>query len=225
MNLSELLREHKENFHPIFNPDLTLNNTLMMDFSSDNPEMTLLEFDNLHDLNDFVFNKIHIAGRVYGYGGYLEDRNLYRRSKVFEVSEGQSRSIHLGIDVWAEAGKPVYGPLEAKVHSFQNNGNYGDYGPTIILEHEIEGIHFYTLYGHLSVDSQEGLYPGKHFGKGELLCRIGNFPVNGDWPPHLHFQVIADMGDKKGDFPGVCAKDDLEFFKNLCPDPVVFFNF
>ena len=223
--LSKLLSRHKKDFSPLFIPDLNPGNTFMMDFSIHNPEMKLLDFQNVNELNSYVFDKIKLAGKQYGYGGYMEDREVYRRSPLFTLSPEEARSIHLGIDVWTEAGKPVNAPLNSLVHSFTNNDNYGDYGPTIILEHELEGISFYTLYGHLDLASIENLYEGKPFEMGQPFCRVGNFPVNGDWPPHLHFQIISEMKDYKGDFPGVCSKSDKEKYQKICPDPLVFFSF
>ena len=223
--LSRLLSRHKKDFSPLFDPDLNPGNTFMMDFSIHNPEMKHLDFQNVNELNSYVFEKIKQEGKRYGYGGYMEDREVYRRSPLFAVSPEEARSIHLGIDVWTEAGKPVYAPLDSTVHSFANNDNYGDYGPTIILMHELEGISFFTLYGHLELESLENLYEGKSINKGQVFCHVGNFPVNGDWPPHLHFQVILDMDDKKGDFPGVCSKSDKEKYMKICPDPLVFFSF
>jgi hypothetical protein len=41
--------------------------------------------------------------------------------------------------------------LDGRVHSFQNNDSLGNYGPTIILEHQVEDLTFYTLYGHFVV--------------------------------------------------------------------------
>jgi peptidoglycan LD-endopeptidase LytH len=224
MMLNELLSKYKKQFSPLFLPELNPGNTFMLDFSVDNPEMKDLDFQNVEELNAYVFNKIKKAGMEYGYGGYMEDREVYRRSPLFAVSPEEARSIHLGIDVWTQAGKPVHAPMSSIVHSFANNDNYGDYGPTIILEHELEGIRFYTLYGHLDPESIENLVVGKSIEKGEPFCHVGNFPVNGDWPPHLHFQVILDMGSKKGDFPGVCSKSDKEKYMKICPDPIVFFS-
>ena len=37
---------------------------------------------------------------------------------------------------------------------------------------------------------------------GQEIARLGDFPSNGDWPPHLHFQLITDLLDREGDFPG-----------------------
>lgn len=223
MELNILLKSNRSQFHPLFEPDLTAANTLLMDFSIDNPEMKVLDFGNVVLLDQYVSGKISGVGKVYGYGGYMEDREIYRRSDLFAVAAGQSRSIHLGVDVWTLAGKPIYSPLAARVHSFANNNNYGDYGPTIILEHHLQGTTFFSLYGHLSAESLDGIYEGKMIKKGEMVGNVGNFPVNGDWPPHLHFQIITDMKNNMGDYPGVCSKADKEMYMHLCPDPVVFF--
>ena len=102
---------------------------------------------------------------------------------------------------------------------FAFNNQYGDYGPTIILKHQLEGQTFYTLYGHLSLDSLDGLYENKPVLAGEKIASIGNYPINGDWPPHLHFQIIIDMGIYKGDFPGVFSIQDQEYYLSVCPDP------
>jgi peptidoglycan LD-endopeptidase LytH len=42
---------------------------------------------------------------------------------------------------------------------------------------------------------------------------------NGNWPPHLHFQLIADMEGWKGDYPGVCKYSEREKWLGNCPDP------
>ncbi|MFW5687323.1 MAG: peptidoglycan DD-metalloendopeptidase family protein [Bacteroidota bacterium] len=224
MNITELLKKNKNNFSPLFQPDLTADNTLMIDFSTSNPEMKKLDFMDQQMMNDFVFGKIKAAGKTYGYGGYLEDRELYRRSMVFNTGNGDSRSIHLGTDIWTQEEKPIRCPLDGRVHSFNNNTNFGDYGPTIILEHVLGETKFFTLYGHLSKESLNGMFPGKYINKGQIFCYVGNSRVNGEWPPHLHFQLITDMMDKEGDFFGVCHKNEVAKYKKLCPDPSVFFS-
>ena len=54
---------------------------------------------------------------------------------------------------------------------------------------------------------------------GEEIARIGDRPGNGDWPPHLHFQIIRDLLDMGCDFPGVASPDMREVFTALSPDP------
>ncbi len=157
-----------------------------------------------------------------GIGGYGEVRPFYTTDAyIVEGNNGsQWRTTHLGLDVWSAVGTPVYAPLEGTVHSFQNNANICDYGPTIILEHKIhEELSFYTLYGHLTLDSLEGLEIGQKIEQGQEVCRIGDAPENGDWPPHLHFQIILDLLDKTGDFPGVGFYEEREMWLSLCPNP------
>jgi len=154
-------------------------------------------------------------GKV-AYGGYLERRNLYETDRF---SKGAKRNIHLGVDFWCAAGTKVMTPLEGTVHSFKNNADKGNYGPTIILEHTDADSTFYTLYGHLSLASLEGLYKGKRFKRGSTLATLGETAINVNYAPHLHFQVIIDLSGYVGDYPGVCNKDDLAYFTKNCPNP------
>ncbi|TVQ14713.1 MAG: peptidase M23 [Bacteroidetes bacterium] len=225
MEITKLLLKHNEQPAPIFKPELNRDNTLFLDFSTNNAELKEVDFADVKALNKFIFSKIRNADKTYGYGGYMEDREVYRRSSVFYISARESRSIHLGIDVWTQAEKPLHCPLDGKVHSFKNNIRHGDYGPTIVIEHMLGNQKFYTLYGHLSKESLYGLYAGKAISKGDLLAYVGDSSVNGDWPPHLHFQVITDMKDKNGDYPGVCSRAEIEQYRELCPDPIAFFSF
>lgn len=191
---------------------------LILDFSVTNPDLATLNLTNTATFTNYVFGKIKAAGAKAGLGGYNEHRVIYRRSEHFNTSE-EPREIHLGIDLWADAGTPVFAPLDGVVHSFQDNAHFGDYGPTIILEHPGNVVARYSLYGHLTRQSLEGLYEGKIFNAGEKLGKIGPYPENGDWPPHLHFQLITDMLGLKGDFPGVCSLRDREKFLGICPNP------
>ncbi|RIJ42591.1 peptidoglycan DD-metalloendopeptidase family protein [Pontibacter oryzae] len=217
-NLSAILSRHSHAFGPVVAPDLNAANVCLLDFTSNN---TLLQNTDLRDTTAFnaALEKMLAQKRAtVGIGGYLENRFIYRRSSHFDVS-AESRNLHLGVDIWAAAGTEVYSPLDASVHSFQDNDNFGDYGPTIILQHELEGTTFYTLYGHLNREALHGLQQGQLIAKGQKIAEIGPYPENGNWPPHLHFQVIADMGDKYGDFPGVATSADRETYAQLCPNP------
>lgn len=153
-------------------------------------------------------------------GGYDEDRAIYD-GPVFAAGAGEEpRTIHLGIDLFAAAGTAVYAPLAGHVHSFQDNANPKDYGPTVILEHTVKvDLTFYTLYGHLSRESLIGLHAGQDVAAGAQLATLGAAEVNGGWPPHLHFQVILDMGSALGDFPGVFKQSERARWKLVCPDP------
>ncbi|WKV11608.1 peptidoglycan DD-metalloendopeptidase family protein [Marivirga harenae] len=205
---------------PVMGEWLKSSNSTLLDFSNQNTDLLELDLQSTPAFNKYVFGFLEKKEKRYGYGGYLENRMIYQRSTHFQ--QGESRCMHLGIDVWAEAFHHLYAPLDSIVHSFADNNNFGDYGPTIILQHELNGKHFYTLYGHLSMKSLKNLKKGDEIKKGQKFSELGPYPENGDWPPHLHFQLIRDMADKSGDFPGVCAPSELEEFKKVCPDPNVF---
>ena len=213
--LSNLLKTYT--FHPIVPFDFQKDTILRIDLTENNTELYALDLLNVAMMDKYITQKITEANAVCAVGGYLENRYIYRTTQHFQQST-EPRSIHLGVDVWAKAGTPVYCPLEGKVHSFANNDNIGDYGPTIILEHSIGEHIFYTLYGHLNLECLKGLHEGKRIEAGDKIAEFGNYPINGNWSPHLHFQVITDMLGKEGDFPGVCEPSKTTYFKEICLD-------
>jgi peptidoglycan LD-endopeptidase LytH len=198
---------------------------IWLDFTAKNTDLEQIDLTDTTIFNEYVFDKLLSNNTQIGIGGYLEHRVIYRRSEHFNQVESESRCIHLGLDIWASAGTEIYAPADGIVHSFANNANFGDYGPTIILEHQLTNQTLFTLYGHLSLESLDGLFEGKIIKKGEQIATIGDYPINGDWPPHLHFQVMNDMLGKKGDFIGVCAISEIEKYKNICLDPISFLDF
>ena len=216
--VSQVLQKYAAEINPVIDEDLNGDHVTKLDFSANN---NLLTLENLIETAKFdgVVNKLLAEkNATVGIGGYLENRVIYRRSHHFNSAE-EPRSIHLGVDIWSPAGMHVYAPLPATVHSFFNNANFGDYGPTIILRHELDGVKFYTLYGHLDVACLDGLYDNKPIAKGERIAAFGPYPENGDWPPHLHFQIIANMEGKRGDYSGVCRPALLSHYASLCPNP------
>ncbi|WP_439881925.1 peptidoglycan DD-metalloendopeptidase family protein [Pontibacter sp. MBLB2868] len=217
-DLSEILSRHSHVFAHVLDADLNTDAVCTLDFTAHNELLKQTDLQDTSAFNDAVQQMLQEQQATVGVGGYLEDRFIYRRSKHFDV-QAESRNLHLGIDVWIEDGTDVFTPLDATVHSFQDNNNFGDYGPTIILEHELEGVTFYTLYGHLNRASLEGLEVGKYFAKGEKIAEVGPFPENGNWPPHLHFQVIQSMEGRLGDFPGVATSSERAKYEKLCPNP------
>lgn len=219
--LIHLLQQKKDIFCPIINIQSGQGITLM-DFTSANSALAQLNLRETGSFNDYITGFLKQKNAQIGTGGYLEKRIIYRRSEVFEGDE--NRCIHLGIDIWAPAFTPIFAPLEGTIHSFKDNNAFGDYGPTIILQHTLGGITFYTLYGHLTQQSLAGLQKGMLVKKGEAFTEIGPFPENGDWPPHLHFQIIMDMEGREGDFPGVAAPSEIGKYSTLCPNPQLILN-
>lgn len=190
-----------------------------LDLSASTTDLINLPLTDANAFEDYVENHLKQNNAQVAYGGYLEHRNLYQRSTVFKDVNVEERNIHIGLDLWIKAGTNVLAALDGTVHSFQNNTALGDYGPAIILEHRIDSETFYTLYGHLSLESLNGKDEGQIINKGEIIGQLGAPPINGDYAPHLHFQIIENLQGKKGDYPGVCAKSELAFYKENCPDP------
>jgi murein DD-endopeptidase MepM/ murein hydrolase activator NlpD len=188
--------------------------SVALDLSATNLELLPSIYGNDIAFNAYIESKI---GDKIGFGGYLEHRVIYETYANFATSSADFRNIHLGMDFWTKAGTPVFAPLDGEVHSFQVNHGAGNYGPTIILHHPAENI--YSLYGHLSMGDLSQLEIGLPISAGQKLCHLGNSNENGGWPPHLHFQLIHDMQDLKGDYPGVCSQRDVEFYAHNCPDP------
>ena len=59
----------------------------------------------------------------------------------------EHRAVHIGMDLYAEAGAAVHAPIAGKVFAFANNEAPQDYGPVVILEHATDsGELFYTPY-------------------------------------------------------------------------------
>jgi murein DD-endopeptidase MepM/ murein hydrolase activator NlpD len=203
----------------VIDSEINYNEYALFDLSAPTTDKMNLPVTDANAFEDFVENHLKENKAQVAYGGYLEHRNLYKRSTVFKDITIEERNIHIGLDLWIKAGTEVLAALDGRIHSFQNNTALGDYGPAIILEHEIDNMKFYTLYGHLSLDSLNGKLEGQIVKKGEIIAQLGAPPINGDYAPHLHFQIIADMQGKKGDYPGVCSKSELEFYKENCPDP------
>jgi murein DD-endopeptidase MepM/ murein hydrolase activator NlpD len=151
-------------------------------------------------------------------GGYGEDRSNYTQP-LFAPEGEEPRTVHLGLDVFADPGAEVLAPLNGRTHSMAINAKPGDYGPTLILEHHAGGGTFFTLYGHLSRDSLKGRKIGDSFMAGEPIGTLGRSHENGGWPAHVHFQVILDIGKWRGDFPGVCKSSERDHWLSICPDP------
>jgi len=197
---------------------------LQMDFTAAN---TILPQETLNDtflFSEWLFDTLKTKKCKYGIGGYFENRTLYNNQPLFNTTS-EPRSLHLGVDVWGDAGTMVYSPMVGKVHSFANNAGQGNYGYTIILEHNLDGLILYTLYGHLSEDSLLGLSEGMPIAKGETLGEIGTSEDNGGWAPHLHMQLMFDMQGNKGDYPGACRVSEIESYKTIIADPNLLLKF
>lgn len=162
------------------------------------------------------------AGTGFAFGRYGEPRELYD-NEHFRQS-GEPRTVHLGIDLFCKAGTPIRAPLDGQVEFTANNARELDYGPMLVLRHEDAGASpFFTLYGHLGSGVLDGLEAGQAVRAGQPIASVGSPPGNGNWPPHLHFQLILDLRGLGADFPGVAAASEQAAWFGLSPSPAPFF--
>jgi peptidoglycan LD-endopeptidase LytH len=228
--------------------DSRLDHLVALDLTKQNNELTHQVVNNTQEFGKYITGKIRNAGARYAIGGYNEHRTIYSRSSVFDAisDKEEPRRLHLGTDIWGEAGTPVFSLLDGIIHSFAFNDQFGDYGATIITQHNLPGLKtteagvaetngksavvnqqlslpgkFYILYGHLSVRDIAHLQVGEQIVKGQEIAHFGEPGENGHWPPHLHVQIINNIGTYAGDYPGVCRFSEKEKWLLNSPDPEI----
>lgn len=221
-SLSEWLLWRQSQFYPIVPFDAATDHLCWLDFTAANTELKDEMLADTELFGQWVTAQLARTGARYGYGGYNEHRTVYSRSSHFgDAAAGEPRRLHLGMDIWGAAGTPVMAPLGGMVHSFAFNNRSGDYGATIILSHQLDGRQLYTLYGHLSLADLQRCKEGDYLVAGQVVGHLGKPHENGNWPPHLHFQVIEDLGLYEGDYPGVCRHSERQRWLANSPDPDV----
>ena len=223
--IANLLKKYQAIYHTVVPFNSITDKLLHMDFTAANTSLTAAVLEDTEKFAAYITTQLQQAGALYGIGGYNENRTVYSRSKHFDAPNGgEARRLHLGIDIWGAAGTPVFAPMGGMVHSFAFNDRFGDYGATIVLLHQLDGMAFYTLYGHLSLKDIATIKEGQYINIGEAFGHFGLPEENGQWPPHLHFQVIEDMQLKEGDYPGVCKLSEGGKYLANCPNPDAILN-
>jgi|AntRauTorcE11897_2_1112592.scaffolds.fasta_scaffold03315_2 murein DD-endopeptidase MepM/ murein hydrolase activator NlpD len=165
------------------------------------------------DLSDGM-DEEYIRSFEWGIGKYNEKRQgMYTASQF-----GGTRNIHMGIDIWTQEGRPVFSFYDGTVIYKNNNDRPGDYGPTLVLKHQLEFITYYALYGHLSEMTLQNIEEGEEVKMGQQIGTLGTENENGDWPPHLHFQ-LSNRDPGQADMPGVVAEEEHEEALDIYPDP------
>ena len=219
------LRENKDRFAHVVDEDWQTAVPTIFDLT---PGSLLLgqlsDNSDIQAFTNLLFGVMAASGSAVGIGRYDEPRRIYT-DDAFRIpgnDRDEWRTIHMGIDLFMPAGTAVHAPLPGKIHSFANNTTHLDYGPIIVLQHDVgDDLTFYTLYGHLSKASLDGLAIGQPIAKGEKFAEIGDSPSNGDWPPHLHLQILCELLPPHAatDFPGVAAPSQRAIWRSLCPNP------
>jgi 4-aminobutyrate aminotransferase-like enzyme/Ser/Thr protein kinase RdoA (MazF antagonist) len=217
------LAANSSSFAPVLDVDLRTDRCLVLDLGVGSALISGDDRENREPgLTRRISDLLRAEGVSVGVGRYDEPRLLYT-SPLFATGAGvgdEWRTIHIGLDLFADAGTPVHAPIDGVVHAFADNQSRLDYGPVIVLRHTTDdGVDFYTLYGHLSRESLDGLHEGKPISRGERIGWLGTADVNGGWTPHLHLQVITDTLGLSTDFAGVARASQRNVWRSLSPDP------
>lgn len=218
----ELARKHAVSLHKMF-PKTSFSEVLKINMATE--LLPDSNYDTVVELGDFIAEIQNKNPNAILANGYLERRKFYTTDAYKRTTPKGSeyRNIHLGTDFWVPAQTPVHTPFAGKVTILQDNNFPKDYGPTLVLEHKLDSQIFYTLYGHLSQESLALHKKGNLLHAGELIGFIGAPEENGNWAPHLHFQIMLDLLGNTENFPGVAFPSEIERWKTLCPDPSILF--
>ena len=92
-----------------------------LDLSASNKNLNKLDVSSSNKLGNYINNYIQKNNAQVAFGGYLEVRNIYKRSHYFNKQASEERNIHIGVDLWCDEETPIYTPLDGTVHSFKNN--------------------------------------------------------------------------------------------------------
>ncbi len=198
---------------PLFLPDIGSASSLAL--------LTRGEHADMPAFSDRDFDAwFATKGVTYGLGSYGEKRSVYATDQFADSASPERRTCHLGIDVFAPAMTPVYAPLPGKVAFVTYNADPLDYGNTLILEHDADGVVFHTLYGHLAGTLPGLVQTGDEISPGQLIAHLGDWHENGGWAAHIHFQIMTDMLEQTdGNFFGVGHESLWDVWQSICPDP------
>lgn len=218
--------KQKFDFTQLF-PTITYTKAFLLDLSVSSLWIgNEAQFNNL-DLFSFKIEQLQkdVPDQIIA-GGYLEPRPIYTDTAYDKIGNygPESRRVHLGIDFWLPAFTPVHALFDGTVVAAVNDAGPKEYGGMVILKHQVDTLTFYTLYGHLSVQSALMHNKGDLIKAQQKIGELGPYPENGNWAPHLHFEVMLSLLDYEVDFPGVAYPSEVDVWKSLCPDPNLLFK-
>lgn len=170
------------------------------------PLVAPLIFPGAAEVFDFTqgYDSARTLRVPYGLGVFAEDRRGMYETALFQGAE--PRTIHVGLDMAAPEGTPVFSPYSGEIHGAAILSADGDYGGTVIVRSRpsVEGERLYSLLGHLSHRSAKRWRTGDRVAAGELLGWLGSAKENGGWNPHLHWQLTW-LEPTHIDLPGAVA--------------------
>jgi len=99
-----------------------------IDLSISNIDLSEIDMKNSKDFETYIENHIEKNHAKVAFGGYNEERNLYKQTSLFDDDQADERNVHIGMDLWIKAKTPVLAALDGKVYGFDYNAGAGNYG-------------------------------------------------------------------------------------------------
>ncbi|KQV44496.1 MULTISPECIES: aminotransferase class III-fold pyridoxal phosphate-dependent enzyme [unclassified Rhizobium] len=220
------LERNAHDFAAVIRPGVAKPKVLALDLTAEGPDAEAWARLDAHGAEKLIDERVAEAGADFAIGLYGEDRAVYKGDAFETTSAGTRRTVHIGIDIFAPAQEPVHAPFAGTVAFIYDDAVDFGFGPTVLLEHRTdEGDVFWTLYGHLSRSSVQKLSVGQAIAKGEAFSAFGAAYENGNWSPHLHFQIVTDHLGLGGQMHGVGVRAHWQVWQAVSPDPSVVFGF
>lgn len=152
---------------------------------------------------------------LFGLGRYDEDRRGMYETELFQGPE--PRTVHVGLDIGAAEGTPIFSPYAAVVVGAEHLPAAGDYGGTVVLKLQ-SSLEIFVLFGHLSKATVCRWKSGDEVQRGELVGWLGGKSENGGWNPHLHWQ-FSWLRPLSVDLPGAVKPTDRALAVRIFSDP------
>ena len=213
---NRLIRQNKSSIDKLFGKN-EIDKLQKLDLSVSS---NWLSSDLINDI-DLFEKKINQNSSSTFFGGYSEIRAVYDSSDYERLTENgfENRTTHLGLDFWVKEKTSIHAIEKGIIKTITNDKTKKGYGGLIIIEHKIDDIKYYSLYGHLENQRKAKIKVGDLVIKGQKIAKIGSIKENGGWSPHLHFQIMLTLLDYKNDFPGVCLESEKKVWLSICPNP------
>jgi 4-aminobutyrate aminotransferase-like enzyme len=220
-HLRRWLDFNNHRFGPVVEADLSAGNVAVLDAAIASTPLAHPSRDGGENLTAWwLSEQTRVAPRI-GLGRFGEDRGLYDHPD--SPRDPDPRDIHLGVDIFVPAGSRILAPYPGVVEDTGNDAGRHGFGGILVLRHETDaGVPFWTVYGHLAPASLAGLRPGQRIAQGETLARLGTMNENGNWPPHLHVQLMTHlMGWRAEEVMGIAWVSQWELWREICLDPSI----
>jgi murein DD-endopeptidase MepM/ murein hydrolase activator NlpD len=215
------LNLNSTDIYPIFGNYLK-GQPYIFDFSSNNPKTLEYNTSDFKQFNQMVFEELESSSHQWGIGKYLEERKNMLRDYPNIIEE--KRYYHLGLDIIVPFDTSIYSPLNAEVFEIGKEILIGNYGGFVLLKYDINGVIFYSFYGHLKTPHL--VNKGDKIIAGQEFARIGKESDSGGWFCHTHLQVLTQDAINKGytDW-GYISPDLMPLVEQYFPSPYPLFKY